>query len=93
MTINKAYLTDSIHKRSGLPKSRSSAVVGSLVEIMKAALGEGEDILISGFGKFCVKENNGRAHRNSLTSQNLMPESKNVVTFKCSQLLKQKLTK
>ena len=45
MTITKAHVTDSIHKGLGLPKNRSSAVVGSLFEIMKVTLENGEDIL------------------------------------------------
>ena len=91
MTITKAHLAGSIHKGLGLPKSRSCGLVGSLFEIMKATLADGDDILIRGFGKFCVKENNGRKQRNSLTGENMLPEAKRVVTFKCSRPLKQKL--
>jgi integration host factor subunit alpha len=64
MTITKAHFTDSIHKGLGLPKSRSFGLVMSIFEIMKATLGSGEDILISGFGKFCVKDKNDRRGRN-----------------------------
>jgi len=56
MTLTKAQLTGSIHKGLGMPKSRSSELVGSLLEIIKATLANGEDILISGFGKFCVND-------------------------------------
>ena len=90
-TITQAHVTDSIHKGLGLPKNRSSAVVGSLFEIMKATLGSGEDILISGFGKFCVKDKNDRRGRNPLTGEDMMLEARRVVTFKCSLPLKQKL--
>lgn len=75
----------------GVPKSRSSAVVGSLFEIIKATLANGEDILISGFGKFCVKDKNDRRGRNPLTGEDMMMEARRVVTFKCSLPLKQKL--
>jgi integration host factor subunit alpha len=60
MTLTEAHLTDSIHKGLGLPKSRSFGLVGCLLEIMKAMLVNGDDILISGFGKFCVKDKNDR---------------------------------
>ena len=60
MTLTKAHLTDSICKGLGLPKSRSGDLVGSLFEIMKTTLASGEDILLSGFGKFCFKEKNER---------------------------------
>ncbi len=91
MTLTKAHLADSIRKGLELPKSRSSAVVGSLFEIMKATLGSGEDILISGFGKFCVKDKNDRRGRNPLTGEDMMLEARRVVTFKCSLPLKQEL--
>ncbi len=91
MTITKTDLTDSIHKGLRMPKSRSFELVGSLFEIMKATLGSGEDILISGFGKFCVKGKNDRRGRNPLTGEDMMLEARKVVTFKCSRPLKQKL--
>ena len=91
MTLTKAHLTDSIRKGLGLPKSKSSELLKSLFEIMKATLGSGEDILISGFGKFCVKDKNDRRGRNPLTGENMMLEARRVVTFKCSLPLKQKL--
>ena len=91
MTLTKAHLTDSIHKGLGLPKSRCFGLVGSLFEIMKATLANGEDILISGFGKFCVKDKNDRRGRNPLTGEDMMLELRRVVKFRCSPALKQKL--
>ncbi len=91
MTLTKAQLTGSIHKGLGLPKSRSVELVGSLFEIIKATLANGEDILISGFGKFCVKDKNDRRGRNPLTGEDMMLEARRVVTFRCSRPLKQKL--
>jgi integration host factor subunit alpha len=91
MTISKAHLTDSIHKALGLSKSESYELVGSLFETMKATLENGDDILIRGFGKFCLKKNNGRRNRNPLTDQNMMLEANRVVTFKCSMPLRNKL--
>ena len=91
MTLTKAHLTDSIREALGLPKTRSSAVVGSLFEIMKATLANGDDILISGFGKFCVNDKNDRRGRNPSTGEDMMLEARRIVTFKCSRPLKQKL--
>jgi len=91
MTLTKAQLTGSIHKGLGLPKSRSSELLKSLFEIINATLAGGEDILISGFGKFCVKDKNDRRGRNPLTGEDMMLEARRVVTFKCSLPLKQKL--
>ena len=91
MTLTKTRLTDSIQKRIGLPKSRSSELLESLFEIMKITLAGGEDVLISGFGKFCVKDKNDRRGRNPSTGEDMMLEARTVVTFKCSRPLKQKL--
>ncbi len=91
MTLTKAQLTGSIHTGLGMPKSRSSELVGSLLEIIKATLANGEDILISGFGKFCVNDKNDRKGRNPSTGEDMMLDARRVVTFKCSRPLKQKL--
>jgi len=53
--LTKADIIDSIHHRLGLPKARSIQVTETLLEIIKQTLASGEDVLISGFGKFCVK--------------------------------------
>jgi integration host factor subunit alpha len=91
MTITKAHLTDSIHQGLGLSKSRSYELLGSLFETMKGTLENGDDILIRGFGKFCLKDNNGQKHRNPFTNENMMLGAKRVVTFECSMPLKHKL--
>ncbi len=91
MTITKAHLTDSIHKGLGLSKSKSYELLGSLFETMKATLENGDDILIRGFGKFCLKNNNGRRHKSPFAKENMMLEAKRVVTFKCSLPLRHKL--
>jgi integration host factor subunit alpha len=56
MTLNKAHIAQSIHNHCGFTNDRSAQVIESLLEIIKKALENGEDVLISGFGKFCVKE-------------------------------------
>ena len=91
MTLTKTQLIGSIQKSLGLPKSRSAELVGSLLEIMKSTLVNGEDILISGFGKFCVKDKTDRRGRNPSTGEDMMLEARRIVTFKCSRPLKQKL--
>lgn len=90
MTLTKAHLTDSIHKRLGFPKSMSFELIETLFEIMKATLENGEDILISGFGKFCIKDKNDRRGRNPSTGEGMM-DARRRVSFKCSLPLKQKL--
>ena len=84
MTLTKTQLLDSIHKQVDLPKTKSAQVVDSLLEIIKKTLENGEDVLVSGFGKFCVKEKGKRRGRNPQTGNDLMLGERRVVTFKCS---------
>jgi len=91
MTLIKAQLVDSIRKQAGLPKTKASLVVDSPWEIIKKTLEKGEDVLISGFGKFCVKDKRKRKGRNPQTGNDLMLDERRVVTFKCSGRLRDKV--
>ncbi len=91
MTITRARLADSIHNRLGLSKIKSAGLVESLFEIMKNTLGDGEDILISRFGKFCIKDKSDRRGRNPWTGEDMVLGSRRIVTFKCSAVLKHRL--
>ena len=91
MAITKANLIDSVYEKSELQKQQSTSAVESLLEIMKRTLGSGEDILISGFGKFYVKEKNKRKGRNPHTGNGLILDARRVVTFKCSGVLREKV--
>ena len=91
MTLTKAALKDSIHKQLGFPRNKSAEIVESLLEIMKRNLEDGEDVLISGFGKFCVKGKKKRRGRNPATGDDLILESRKVLTFKCSGVLRDKI--
>jgi len=68
-------------------------VVESLIEIIKRTLENGEDVLITGFGKFCVKEKRKRKGRNPQTREDLMLGERKVVTFKCSGVLRNKINR
>ncbi len=91
MSLTKADIIDSIYNSTNLPKTKSAEIFDSLLEIIKKELESCEDILISGFGKFCVKDKNKRRGRNPQTGEDLMLESKRVVTFRCSSVLRDKL--
>jgi len=88
MTLTKAQLVESIHNKIGLTKNKSSEIVETCLEIIKSELESGEDVLISGFGKFCVREKKERKGRNPATGDALMLAPRRVVTFKCSGKLK-----
>ena len=80
-----------IQNQTGLPKNKSSEIVESLLEIIKNPLTSGEDVLISGFGKFSVKEKNERKGRNPATGEDMMLDPRKVVTFKCSGKLRDRV--
>jgi len=91
MSFTKAHLADSIHDQLGLPKNQSVKVLESIIEIIKKTLENGEDVLITGFGKFYVKEKKKRRGRNPATGEDLMLGSRRVVRFKCSGKLRDKM--
>ena len=91
MTLTKQDLIDSIYNQADLPKKESSQLVESILEIIKRTLEGGEDVLISGFGKFCVKDKRKRRGRNPQTGEDLMLGERRVVTFKCSGPLRDKI--
>ena len=93
MALTKDHITDSVYTKLGFPKTRSVKLVETLLEVIKKALEDGEDVLISGFGKFCVRDKKKRRGRNPQTGENLMLAARRVVTFKCSSALKDKLNK
>ena len=91
MTLTKANIVVAITEQNGYPKNQSFEVIESLLEIVKRTLESGEDVLVSGFGKFCVKEKQGRRGRNPATGEDMMLEPKRVVTFRCSRQLRDKI--
>ena len=91
MTLTKENLRDTIYNQCGLSKGKSTAVVESLLAIIKSTLASGEDVLVSGFGKFCVKEKKERKGRNPATGGDMMLAPRKVVTFKCSGKLRDKV--
>jgi integration host factor subunit alpha len=91
VALTKEKIIDSIYNQVGLSKSQSRSVVERLLEIMKQSLENGEDILISGFGKFVVKEKSARRGRNPQTTEDLQLRARRVVVFKTSGVLRDKI--
>ena len=63
MTVTRAHLVESISRQVDLPKGQCTQLLGSLLELLMKTLESGEDVLISGFGKFCVKDKHERRGR------------------------------
>ncbi len=91
MTLTKDHLINSISNHLSIPKKRSCALVESVLEIMKKTLENGEDVLISGFGKFCVRNKGKRKGRNPQTGKDLMLDVRRVVVFKRSGVLRDRI--
>jgi len=91
MTLTKAHIVDSVSDQIGFNKNHSFELIESLIEIMKKALESGDDVMISGFGKFCIKEKKARRGRNPATGGDMMLKPRKVVTFRWSGKLREKL--
>ena len=91
MTLTKADIAEVINNQVGHTKKHSAELVDSLFEIIKETLEEGEDVLISGFGKFHICNRSERKGRNPLTGEPIMLPAKKVVSFKCSGKLRDKI--
>jgi integration host factor subunit alpha len=91
VALTKAEIIESVQQQLGFTQKKSTDLVEQLIEIMKSTLASGEDVLISGFGKFCVNEKKERRGRNPATGDEMMLRPRRVVTFKCSGKLRRKI--
>ncbi len=91
MTLTKAQIIDNIQDQLRFSKKETTDIVEKLLEIMKRTMENGDDVLISGFGKFCVKDKKERRGRNPATGDDMMLAPRRVVTFKCSGKLREKV--
>jgi len=90
MALTKSDIVATVHEL-GFTKKKSVDIIESLLEIIKGTLEKSEDVLISGFGKFCVKNKRQRRGRNPATGQDLLLRERRVITFKCSGKLRNKI--
>ena len=91
MALTKAQIVGDVQDQLQFSKSRSAEIVETVLEIIKQTLESGDDVLISGFGKFCVKEKKKRRGRNPATGADLILKPRKVVTFKCSGKLRERV--
>ena len=90
MALTKSDIVSRVHEL-GFTKKKSVDIIETLLEIIKNTLEKSEDVLISGFGKFCVKDKKQRRGRNPATGDDLILRERRVVTFKCSGKLRKKI--
>jgi integration host factor subunit alpha len=93
MTATKSDLVKAVAEANGFHRNKSTELIETLIDLIRAKLASGEDVLISGFGKFCVKKKRERRGRNPATGEDMMLASRRVVSFKCSGQLRDKINK
>ncbi len=91
MALTKADIVELLYINLGFPKAQSVQIIESLLERIKHSLETGDDVLVSGFGKFCVKEKKARQGRNPATGESAILPARRVVTFKCSACLRKRM--
>ncbi len=90
-TLTKARIVQAVVETNGYTQKQSFETVEILLELIKRSLESGEDVLISGFGKFCVKKKAERRGRNPATGEDMKLAPRRVVTFRCSGNLRDKI--
>ena len=92
MTITKANLINQVHASNPeMTKNEARTAVKTVLSIMKSSLENGENVLLSGFGKFNVNDKSARKGRNPQTGESLMLDARKVVTFRPSGKLREKV--
>jgi integration host factor subunit alpha len=91
MALTKTDIVDALSKDLRITKNGAFEVVETVLDLIKKNLAEGEDVLISGFGKFCVKDKKQRKGRNPQSGDEMILSQRRVVTFQCSGKLRSKI--
>ena len=90
-TLTKAHIVEAVAEAIGFTRKKSIETVETLLELIKKSLESGDDVMISGFGKFCVKKTKKRRGRNPATGEDLMLAPRKVVRFRSSRKLRERL--
>jgi integration host factor subunit alpha len=90
-TLTKAHIIDAVAESNGYTRKKSIETVETVLELIKRSLESGGDVLISGFGKFSVKQKAKRKGRNPATGEDMILTPRRVVTFKGSGILRDKI--
>jgi integration host factor subunit alpha len=93
MSLTRDDIVEAVAEQVGFSKKQSVELVEALLELIKRILESGEDVLVSGFGKFRVREKKERRGRNPATGGVMMMRPRKVVTFHCSGNLRRKINR
>ncbi|MHC1698881.1 MAG: integration host factor subunit alpha [Geobacteraceae bacterium] len=89
--MTKKDLIENVRSTSNLKRKEAEEIVESVLDIIKETLASGEDLKVSGFGKFVVHQKHDRKGRNPQTGESLNITARKILTFKPSILLKQEI--
>jgi len=92
-TLTRADLAETINRKMGFSRAESLELVEAILDKMTGALEDGENVKISGFGSFVLRDKNERIGRNPKTGVEVPITSRRVLTFRASQLLKERIAK
>lgn len=87
--LTKARIVQAIAETNGYTNQKAIETVEIILELIKSTPESGEDVLISNFGKFCVKKKRERRGRNPATGEDLMLAPRKTVTFRSSKKLRE----
>jgi integration host factor subunit alpha len=92
-TLTKAHIIDAVAAGNGFTRKKAIETVETVLELIKRSLESGDDVLISGFGKFCVKQKAQRKGRNPATGEDMLLAPRRTVTFRNSGMLRKKINR
>jgi len=90
-TVTRADLADAVHQNIGLSRQESSDLVQTVLGMVSDSLANGDSVKLSSFGSFLLRDKNGRIGRNPKTGEEVPIDPRRVLTFKPSQVLKEKV--
>lgn len=92
-TLTRADLAETLNRQIGLSRSDSASMVESILTKLCGALAEGENVKISGFGTFVLRDKNERVGRNPKTGVEVPIEPRRVLTFRASQSMRERIAR
>ncbi|WP_332811537.1 integration host factor subunit alpha [Sphingomonas sp.] len=90
-TLTRADLADVVHQEIGLSRAESANIVERILHYMCAALSDGQNVKISGFGSFILRDKGERVGRNPKTGVEVPIAPRRVLTFRASQLMRERI--
>lgn len=91
MALTKSDIVEKLYRRGGTTRRQAVQLVDSTLGLIKSNLSDGDDLLVSGFGRFNVHDKQARVGRNPYTGEKMILRARRVVTFKPSRVLKHRL--